>query len=420
YALRRGNATPIQVTDAGGNASANNPGNSWSAVAATPSTGGGASLYWRNGISKDVARWELNASGAYESGVVLSPSQLFSEEVNLNLDLNGDGSIAVSLGNTSQGYALLSAGQPPIQVVYSAGNASASNPGNGWSATAVTASGSGYSLYWGNSASHQSARWSLDGSGVYQSGEYLATEQLFDEEANLKRDLNGDGFVAGPSTIDGLNLGVTSQGYALQRGSGAPVQVSWSGGNASASSPGNGWVATAALTTPTGSNLYWKNEASGQLARWSLKASGTYEAGAFLSSDELYSEEERFTADLNGDAIIGAAYTTLESQGNASLLRRNDGQAFVEADGNRYRVSSPFNLGSAELTNTWQMFAAETIEGQNQILWRNNDANILHLWSLDASWTWQSSAGAINPFSPAALGLETSFQVDVNSNGGIG
>ncbi|MFO0016697.1 MAG: hypothetical protein ACK52U_09085, partial [Synechococcaceae cyanobacterium] len=234
------------------------------------------------------------------------------------------------------------------------------------------------------------------------------------------RDLNGDGFVAGPSTIGGLNLGSTSQGYALQTGSGAPVQVSWSGGQASADNPGNGWSATAALSTASGSTLYWKNEASGQLARWNLSASGTYQSGAFLSSDELYSEEASLNADLNGDAIIGAAYTAIESQGNATLLRRNDGQAFVEAGGSRYRVSSPFNLGVGDSSSTWQMQAAEQVDGQNQILWRNNAEKVLHLWNLDAGWNWQSSNGAINPLSPAALGLEASFQVDLNGNGVIG
>ena len=66
------------------------------------------------------------------------------------------------------------------------------------------------------------------------------------------------------------------------------------------------------------------------------------------------------------------------------------------------------------------MRAAETIGEKNQILWRNNPGNFLHVWSLDASWSWQSSAGNISPASPEALGLETSFQIDLNGNGVIG
>ena len=130
--------------------------------------------------------------------------------------------------------------------------------------------------------------------------------QLFSEEASLGRDLNRDGFLAGPSTINGLNLGTTAGidaiaavVYAIQTTTGATVPVSWSGGLASANNPGNGWIATAAVPTASGTSLYWTNSASQQQARWSLDASGSYQTGSFLSSDELYSEETAISADLN-------------------------------------------------------------------------------------------------------------------------
>jgi hypothetical protein len=109
------------------------------------------------------------------------------------------------------------------------------------------------------------------------------------------------------------------------------------------------------------------------------------------------------------------------SQGNATLLRRNsDGMAVVQVGSTRYAVSSPFGLGTGDSTTTWQMLAAETVEGKNQIAWRNNSGNFLHVWSLDAGWNWQASSGNINPSSPEALALETSFQNDFNGNGVIG
>jgi serralysin len=125
-------------------------------------------------------------------------------------------------------------------------------------------------------------------------------------------------------------------------------------------------------------------------------------------------------ADLNADGIIGTGSTTIESQGNASLLRQSDGMAAVQVGGTLYAVSSPFGLGTGDASSEWQMLAAETVGLQNQILWRNNPGNFLHVWSLDASWSWQSSAGSISPSSPEALGLETSFQIDLNGNGLIG
>jgi hypothetical protein len=60
------------------------------------------------------------------------------------------------------------------------------------------------------------------------------------------------------------------------------------------------------------------------------------------------------------------------------------------------------------------------VEGTNQIAWRNNAQNILHVWSLDAGWNWQASTGNIDPRSAAALGLETSFGVDLNGDRLIG
>ena len=83
-------------------------------------------------------------------------------------------------------------------------------------------------------------------------------------------------------------------------------------------------------------------------------------------------------------------------------------------------MSSPFGLGVGDSSSTWQMLAAETVAGQNQILWRNNVGNYFHVWTLNSSWSWQSSSGNINPGTPAALGLETNFQLDLNGNGVIG
>jgi hypothetical protein len=66
------------------------------------------------------------------------------------------------------------------------------------------------------------------------------------------------------------------------------------------------------------------------------------------------------------------------------------------------------------------MLAADTIGGVNKILLRNNTANFLHTWSLDANWNWQSSGGNDGFNTPKAWELETSFQVDATRDGIIG
>jgi hypothetical protein len=66
------------------------------------------------------------------------------------------------------------------------------------------------------------------------------------------------------------------------------------------------------------------------------------------------------------------------------------------------------------------MVAADTIAGTNQILWRNNTYNFLHLWNLDTNWNWQSSSGSDGFISPRASELETGFRVDATRDGLIG
>jgi hypothetical protein len=420
YALKPGTAAAIQVRDSSGSAvSPASLGGDWSAVAAV-AAGSGYAIYLRHRSTQQLERWDLDASGVSTASTSLSSAQLSTDEAIYNSDLNGDGFIAVGLITTPQGYALLRAGQPPLQVTYPNGNASPSNPGNGWTASFVSPIGPWYVLYWNNSVSKEAASWTLDSSGAYRLGSMLSPSALRVTEGFVQRDLNDDGFIAGSSTINGLTLGSTALGYALQTTAGTTVQVTWPGGNCSAESPGNGWHATAAVPDGSGSRLYWSNNASQQLARWSLDANGAYQSGSFLSTDQLFSEETNLNADLNADAIIGAAFSTIESQGNTSLLRRNDGMAFVQVGSERDRVISPFGLGTGDSTSTWQMLAAEIIGEKNQILWRNNPGDFLHLWTLNSFWTWQSSSGNIDPLSQEALGLETSFQLDLNRNGVIG
>ena len=86
----------------------------------------------------------------------------------------------------------------------------------------------------------------------------------------------------------------------------------------------------------------------------------------------------------------------------------------------RKEISSPWNSPVGNEFSEWQMLAAETIAGNNQILLRNNTYNFLHTWTLDANWNWQSSSGADAFNTPGAWELESSFQVDANKDWIIG
>ena len=68
----------------------------------------------------------------------------------------------------------------------------------------------------------------------------------------------------------------------------------------------------------------------------------------------------------------------------------------------------------------WQTLAAATINGENMLLWRNTAANLLHTWTTDANWNWQSAQGWIDPNSKDGYMLESHFGIDLNRDSIIG
>ena len=68
----------------------------------------------------------------------------------------------------------------------------------------------------------------------------------------------------------------------------------------------------------------------------------------------------------------------------------------------------------------WQTLAVETVNGDNQVLWKNTAGNYLHIWHLDNSWNRVSSEGQFGLNSAAAFTQETNFGIDANGDGIIG
>ena len=143
--------------------------------------------------------------------------------------------------------------------------------------------------------------------------------------------------------------------------------------------------------------------------------------GVILSGDDGRIFTGRPPGGVTPGGWILNDYYAIEDQGNTKLFSRIDGLAFVETGaGRRQEITSPWGSPAGNDSTEWQMMAADTIAGVNQILWRNNTSNFLHTWSLDANWTWQSSSGADGFNTPRAWELETNFQVDGNHDGIIG
>ncbi|MBE9092297.1 hypothetical protein IQ232_22035, partial [Microcystis aeruginosa LEGE 11464] len=126
-----------------------------------------------------------------------------------------------------------------------------------------------------------------------------------------------------------------------------------------------------------------------------------------VQGDATVELNENFTVTLS-NATNGATITTatatgtienddisvtpIEAFGNTKLVQDATNNLYAQI-GNNNPIA--IKIGATQITtNTypgWQTLAAETVNGVNQVLWKYNDSNHLHLWSLDSNWNCQSS-----------------------------
>ncbi|NCS11973.1 MAG: hypothetical protein GPJ08_12845, partial [Microcystis aeruginosa G13-09] len=114
-------------------------------------------------------------------------------------------------------------------------------------------------------------------------------------------------------------------------------------------------------------------------------------------------------------------HTPVEAVGNTKLVKDTTNKLYTQI-GNNNPIA--INISGTQITTNiypgWQTLAAETVNGVNQVLWKYNDGNYLHLWSLDNNWNWQSSTGWWGLNSSEAFTQETNFQQDFNGDNQIG
>jgi alpha-tubulin suppressor-like RCC1 family protein len=195
-------------------------------------------------------------------------------------------------------------------------------------------------------------------------------------------------------------------------------------------SPGNAsstWQMLAAETIGGSNKLLWRYNPTGQVHVWTLDSNwgwtGADTGLVDANSSAGWGLESSFHLDLNGDTLIGAPLIPIESQGNTSLGRHfSTAQPYVSVGNYTTPITylgSPSSSGTA--SSTWQMLAAETIGGTNKLLWRYNPTGQVHVWTLDSNWGWTGAdTGLVDANSSAGWGLESSFQLDLNSDSIIG
>jgi hypothetical protein len=350
--------------------------------------------------------YAIGTQGA-ATGILRNDDTRIESQGSTSLLRRGDGLPFVEVGSTRQ------------QVTAPWG-ATAGGPTETWQMLAAETLGGVNKILFRNNTNHFLHIWNLNANWNWTSSsgsDGLNTPAAFNLESAFQVDANGDGLIGSPfSTLD-------SQGNTtlLRRNDGLPfvevgstrqqVTAPW---GATAGGPTETWQMLAAETLGGVNKILFRNNTNNFLHTWNLNANWNWTSSSGsdgLNTPAAFNIESAFQVDANGDGLIGSPYTTLDSQGNTTLLRRNDGLAFVEVGSTRQQVTAPWGATAGGPTETWQMLAAETLGGVNKILFRNNSANFLHTWTLDASWSWQASSGAIDPSSSQGQSLIAQFQI---------
>ncbi|MCZ8223651.1 MAG: right-handed parallel beta-helix repeat-containing protein, partial [Microcystis sp. LE19-84.1B] len=201
----------------------------------------------------------------------------------------------------------------------------------------------------------------------------------------------------------------TNKLYA-QIGNNNPIAIK-NGGTQITTNIYPGWQTLAAETVNGVNQVLWKYNDGNYLHLWTLDSNWNWQSSTGwwgLNSPEAFTQETNFQQDFNGDNQIGNPYTPIEAFGNTKLVQDATNKLYAQIGNNN---PTAIKIGGTQITTniypSWQTLAAETVNGVNQVLWKYNDGNYLHLWSLDNNWNWQSSSGWWGLNSPEAFTQET-------------
>ena len=400
---------------------------------------------WKNGPGNFLSLWSLDNNWNWQTSIGqwdVNSAEAFSLEIDFQTDTNGDFLIGTafstleSSGNTdllrdpfNRLYAQVGAQTPrPIKF---GGQSIAVGQFPGWELLAVeTINGQNQAL-WKNGLGNFLSLWSLDNNWNWQAsiGQWDANSaEAISLEIDFQTDANGDQLI-GTSFLALESSGNTdllrdpfNRLYA-QVGTQTPRPIKL-GGQSIADGQIPGWELLAVETINGQNQALWKNEPGNFLSLWRLDNNWNWQASIGLwnvNSAEAFSLEIDFQTDANGDQLIGTSFLALESLGNTDLLLDPFNRLYAQVG---TQTPTTIKLGGQSIVTGqipgWELLAVESINGQNQALWKNGPGNFLSLWRLDNNWNWQASIGQWSVNSVEASGLETAFQTDANGDQLIG
>ncbi|MFB6448179.1 calcium-binding protein [Bradyrhizobium tunisiense] len=399
--------------------------------------------------------WNTDSSGNVigngTGGVVHGNSpELISLEPSFHQDLNGDGAIGIppieTAGSTvlmlsNNNYYLNSktTGTGPV-LKYQGSPVLAANWG-AWSVIAAEqVSGGGYNVVWKSATSvpHYSV-WSTDSEGNFLNTLAAAPEVLGNDaslealEPVLHQDLNGDGTIGVPTTIE--TLGSTSlvlsanNYYLIGLNTGTGPTLKYQGSPVLAANYGTYKVIAAEQLSDGGYNVVWKNSSTGLFSIWNTDSNGNFIKTVAAAPElggtgmSLKALEPMFQQDLNGDGAIGLPSIEL----NGSTITVLDSGYYFMLSASTGTGQSLKYQGSPVIAanyGAYAVIAAEQVSGGGyNVAWKNSSTGKFSIWSTDSSGNFLTTLAAapeVNGTDPSLKALEATFHQDLNGDGVIG
>ncbi|WP_161497292.1 calcium-binding protein [Bradyrhizobium nitroreducens] len=398
--------------------------------------------------------WNTDSSGNVvgngTGGVVSGASyELESLEPSFHQDINGDGMIGVwtpieQIGATSLTlsggayYFVNVSSVTGLFLKYQGSPVVAADWGT-WSIIGVEqVAGGGYDVVWKNSANLHYSVWSTDSNGNFLTTLGAAPEVLGNDaslralEPTLHQDLNGDGTIGVPVTIEALGSTspILSAGnyYLIGISTGTGPVLKSQGTPVVAANYGAYSVIAAEQVAGGGYDVAWKNASTGKFSIWSTDSNGNFlttlgaapELGATEMS--LKALETAFHQDLNGDGAVGMP--SIELNGSTST---------VLYSGYYYLLSTSTGTGQvlkyqgspviAANYGAYSVIAAEQVSGGGyDVAWKNSSTGKFSIWSTDSNGNFVTTLAAapeVTGTDPSLKALEATFHQDLNGDGVI-
>jgi serralysin len=387
--------------------------------------------------------WSTDANGNYTGnlvpGVTGNDPALVATEAFFQQDINGDG--VISSGRTpieTHGVTTLALGNNHFYLqdgngagpsVKFGGTDVASGQFGAWTPIAAETTGSGYEIAWKVTGADQYSVWSTDANGNYTGnlvpGVTGNDPALVATEAFFQQDINGDGVISSahvPIETHGVTtLATGNNHFYLQDNNGAGPSLKMGGNDVSAGQFG-GWTPIAAETTGSGYEVAWKVTGLNQYSVWSTDSNGNYLANLVPtvagSDPALLSTEASFQQDLNGDGLISAGHTAIETHGVTTLAMGSNHFYLQDSNG----AGPSLKLGGTDVSagqfGGWTPIAAETTGSGYEVAWKVTGADQYSVWGTDSNGNYTGNLVASVPGNdPALAAIEGSFQQDLNGDG---